>query len=1146
MRSRTSVVALFSVVVAFGTSASGDWPMIGQNPQRTARATEPSRLSSPAITWRHYLGGAVAQGQLISAQVDGVGLNELVFISSGKLVVKRPDDTLLWESAPMGLARIEGIADFNGDGQQEIVASGRPGMVAVFALRDGALRWRTDPADFSPLLGEVRIARLNADMLPDLYVADLAASQLVPRPESMFGYSFAMGFGGGVDMAMGAQRIWQLPTGRDTAQSFQDVLADLNNDGVPELVAFGSRYAYLYNARTGTKIASGGPDPNGGFSLGITLPFGLISTHLVDVDNDGSMDIVGFSNNAYPLPDTSRHVLVMSYDSSRPVGDRLYRRWSRGAPDLMTDAHLFAENTVADLDGDMRPEIVTTFREGARTQTYIFNAATGAVRATIDNASVVGVYSDLNDGQRPVVLVRRGGSLEGYRGIPLTGAALAAPTFTLGDGVVPRYLDNARSLGAGAKTYPITSPLPGAGMRRGIVIVRNNGVESYDVSMGAMPAMAGRYAFPADVTWSTIVPQDNVSVMGQGLLIAQTDGYIVAVDPALRALNQGSVEFPERGVRCGGFYSGAFGLGAIPTAARLDPDVLHSDVVTVDGRGILNRLDVSRASLARPPVTRFQRPGARFPLLESTVAGPVRDLIVSQIGRSVVGLSVDGMREVFRIDAATAEQSISGDTVPLRDGLRTRYAAPVNGTNGLGQITAVDPMATVAWRTAAIATGSSIPGYLAVDELDNDGADDVLVTFNAMKLYSGRTGALLGSSRFTGYAAMPITVRGLMASVTHLFMASAGPPAAATLPRPLVGDFDSTWVYPNTFSATRQFAGVVQCMDGLRVAQARDLNAELTIVPAATFRAGMTPPSVTLAGGRLFATVAEARAASLIPGVLGNVTTTQQLSANQPAVLVGSTDGYLYAVDPCGAAPRLLWALNFRASVGQPILADTDGDGEAEIVVTSADGFLYGVDTQAFAPPMWVHDVDPNDSMATDDIDEVTAPAISVAWAEVPGATAYEWAVFTSAGTAISRNPMDMSNPFTQVAPAIRRVSFADGLRSGGRYFFAVRVIGATGSSPEAVSDGVLYTQGPWRGGDAGVIPLDAPGAVDGAIVDATATRDAGLTDARGGDAGTAPQPGGCGCRVAAKNRNFSGQLTALCAALAALLVRGRRSQRRV
>ncbi len=32
--------------------------------------------------------------------------------------------------------------------------------------------------------------------------------------------------------------------------------------------------------------------------------------------------------------------------------------------------------------------------------------------------------------------------------------------------------------------------------------------------------------------------------------------------------------------------------------------------------------------------------------------------------------------------------------------------------------------------------------------------------------------------------------------------------------------------------------------------------------------------------------------------------------------------------------------------MGEPILADTDGDGRDEIIAPVADGYLYGIDTQ--------------------------------------------------------------------------------------------------------------------------------------------------------------------------------------------------------
>ncbi|MBL8680406.1 MAG: hypothetical protein JNK05_14610 [Myxococcales bacterium] len=1131
---RVACLAALSVVASSQT-ARADWPMIGQNPQRTARASGTARLSRPAIAWRHYLGGSVAPNQLLVENVEGDARNELVFIASGKLVAKRPDDTLLWETAPLGLFRIDGIADFDGDGEREIVATGSPGLVVLVSARSGRLLWRTRPTDFSPRIGEVRIARIDADATPDLYVADMASSQLQPRPESMFGFSFARGFGSGVDD--GSARLWTLPTGRDYAASFNDVVADLDNDGVPEVVAFGTRYAYLYNGRTGQKINATGADTNGGFSLGFALPFGLVTTQVLDVDGDGRLDIVGLSNNTYPLPDNSRHAFVLSYDPSRPAAQRLYVRWSRAAMNLVSDAHEFVEHSAVDLDGDGSIELVTTFREAGSRVTYVLSASTGTVRGSIAGTSLLGVVS-LGATERPVVLVRRGAMIEGYRGAALTSGAVSTPAFTIADGTLPRYVDTSAGLGGSARNLAVTAPLPSNPAQRALVLVRGGAIEVFDPrGSGALTAVA-RYALPADTSAVAVVPQQNVVTMGQGLLVAQSDGYIVVLDPMLRALNQGGTpEFPERGVRSGGFYSGPWGLGPIPTAGRFDSEPVN-DIVTNDGRGVLLRIRAAGASLSVAPRVTWEWRGARFPLLDDENRDGTIDRVVAQESGAIVARMMDGRSEVFRTTAVTSTQAFTGDTVPLR-GASPAYAAPVNGNDGIGQIVAVRA-GSVAWRTTGIATGSSIPGYIAVDRLDADTNDDLLVTFGPMKLYSGASGSLLASSRINTYSAMPITVRGLSSagSITNLFAASGAEPGAVSLASPVSADFDETWRFRAPFGALRVFGAVVQCGTTLKYLQPPEASARLAIVDVATHRTDSAIPSVVLAGGRLFATEAEARAATPIVGSLGNVSTTQDLGDGRVAALVGSTDGFLYAVDPC--ASSLIWSVNFRAGVGQPILADTDGDGLDEVVVTAADGFLYGVDSQAFEPPTAVRDINVGDPAGAADIDETRGQALAAEWTAVAGATGYEYAVFTSGGTAITRNAMTPSNPFIQVRPDVLRASHSEGLRDGGRYFFAVRALGPTGASPEVVSDGTVFYR---------VTPSLDGGGVDAAMPDAqqadsSATSDGGVptidgapsTDA-GRDGGTSPAaPSGCGCRAPAQPRRPTGAIVgvvALCASFA-------------
>ena len=70
--------------------------------------------------------------------------------------------------------------------------------------------------------------------------------------------------------------------------------------------------------------------------------------------------------------------------------------------------------------------------------------------------------------------------------------------------------------------------------------------------------------------------------------------------------------------------------------------------------------------------------------------------------------------------------------------------------------------------------------------------------------------------------------------------------------------------------------------------------------------------------------------------------------AGGPSAVVGGSDGWLYAVDPC--AGTLTFTYDFGAPVGEPVFGDTDGDGLDEIVVSVADGYLYALRN---TPPPW-------------------------------------------------------------------------------------------------------------------------------------------------------------------------------------------------
>src|SRR5262249_21286043 len=106
---------------------------------------------------------------------------------------------------------------------------------------------------------------------------------------------------------------------------------------------------------------------------------------------------------------------------------------------------------------------------------------------------------------------------------------------------------------------------------------------------------------------------------------------------------------------------------------------------------------------------------------------------------------------------------------------------------------------------------------------------------------------------------------------------------------------------------------------------------------------------VVLAGGALFDSRDSAAKAGARTGWLRNASSVASLGNQGPAVIIGSTDGYLYIVEACSMS--LKWAVWLGAPVGEPTVGDVDGDGYDEIMVAAADGYVYGLDHPGiFAP----------------------------------------------------------------------------------------------------------------------------------------------------------------------------------------------------
>ena len=100
--------------------------------------------------------------------------------------------------------------------------------------------------------------------------------------------------------------------------------------------------------------------------------------------------------------------------------------------------------------------------------------------------------------------------------------------------------------------------------------------------------------------------------------------------------------------------------------------------------------------------------------------------------------------------------------------------------------------------------------------------------------------------------------------------------------------------------------------------------------------------SRVLASGQAYADEATAAAAKVGWGQLTSTSIHADLTGDgRPVAVVGSSDGYLYAIDPCSG--DLLFSHDFASAVGEVVFGDSNGDGLDEILVSVADGNLYAL-----------------------------------------------------------------------------------------------------------------------------------------------------------------------------------------------------------
>ncbi len=1029
-------MAVAAGVLLAPPAADADWPVARHDAQRTARTDGTCDITEPVVYWKRYLGGLLTDPAFLVHDVDADGAAEMLMIAGGSAMAKERTDAVVWRTLPLDLTAFAGLVDLDGDGAVELIARSTD-RVYVLAPATGAILW-AEPAGEMGTIGATRLGDVDGDDLPELIILECACCSVISG-NTGFVRSFASGLAT-------PTLLWEFPVARCGGQ---DALTLVDADGAGPLeVLMGDRFELaLLDGATGAELAR---SP----ALGVTVQ--RSQCRAADLDGTGGEELVCVLNLGTDPATNDRKVFALRYQAAT---DELEQVWSRT---LAIDAgELQWVDLVTDADGDGLPEVVVAASDdGADWTTHVMAGDTGATIGTIPGELIVG---SAGVGTGAVLLTSTATHLSGWRLV----AGTLALDWTLLDTDVQLTFDAALAARGSVVRRAATAQM-GSDPLPDLITVKRSApgqLTSYDLAAGD-PAASGSYQFPAQVHAAGMWPIIDPTAAELQLAVARNDGILTLFEAALTPARADD-DASTAALRTGGYYaSGWRRVDDTPRVARIDDGAAR--VLVVDSRGSLVVLDASAGSFAAPPRTLWEIPAASgaavIPGLDGERPGVVCRLLdqppATPPTYSIAAYTGSG-DELWRQPAPRVPDNdlvpgrFDGDGVPdlvFQWGdpgdvlLQTRAISGVDGAT-LWDATPVDPGA------------GRQPAGVAVHDRDGDGRDDVYHQAQLTQILSGADGSEQAASAAGPPYFLPTLIDVDDDAALEVVLHGGNQAVRALdddLGAALFTSADDNRPFP--------YGAVADCGGGRQVlieGSARD-RPRLKVTELAGAEVGVEQ-SFVLAGGALYGTEGEAALSTSLLGQLTSATVHQDLTgAGRPSVVVGSTDGFLYAVDPCARAVDFVHG--FGAAVGEAVFGDSDGDGRDEILVTVADGYLYALRTFAIAAPESALDTDPFSDDPADLADVETRSTLEATWTAVTGATGYEVAVVDSQGAYVTSPPWQAAGSET----TLQMLGLP--LISNEVYRVSVRAIGANGDrSTDTVSDGVRVRFA--AGGDAGGDP---------------------------------------------------------------------------
>jgi hypothetical protein len=895
-----------------GGTHGGTWPTYAHDFQRTSRADGAGQMTAPQVAWTRRMGGVLAAGQAIVADVDLDGRPNVVTIVGGRVTATNPDGTTLWQGALAGTLTVLGVWNLDGVGGNEVVVDTSTG-VEILAGVDGHL--------LTSLAASLPASASFAPIGPQggILIVGMSGAQL-------------MGF----DFRQGTQVTAPVWTQEDEDPSDATV-ADIDGDSQLDLVHSLNAGFQVLDPATGAVEYQEGP-------IG-PLAF-FYSYQLVNVDGAPGLEILAVDSSYVNSPPTGIYLLGVRNGA-------LTTLWSSTAtPSESLGAQYYAvDGAVQDLDSDGVKEAVYSTWDGTTWATQIVDAAQGTAIATIPG-KLVQALADV-DGDGRVEIVVRSNPLA-----DMTPAATGLSVYDFTSRASPPtarswVVANAHMLtsATGGPLAPVVANFdatPGVEMLVGldpqqtgadtsIIVLRGDGttVSTLPVAAGLTPSVL----WEGNALTSATSQADVLTATGDGVAHVLTS-----------SLSQSASFTTGSYTNWMGVYSldASRSMLAMSTSTHdllwLDGTHMHIDGTPYQIADLPGAMDTSAWAATYWPLDPLTYLAGKSPTLVAFVQGAT--------GVTMVGLDTAGV-ETWRTPLAPGTQilppglyaqDLTGDGIP--DPIVSQF-----NINSLESLAVFDGTTGVVVRStplASIATGDQTTTGALVD-VNGDGVPDLVaplhpagevafdLTTNPMSLlwtvsldavtpptYAGTIAALRVDANGSGL----LRFNGNLGSGAYMHISLAGKVVASS-DQGLInldgGDRNGVALVQRTPGAN-VYDLVSAGMEGAALARVRRIAGDTLATVWTEYAAGgtvsLSPPAH--------------------PFALRDPIAVDVDGDGKDEVVLGGDDGWLYALHASDGS--VAFALDLGAPVSHIIAADIDLDPALELVVSLLDGRLVAID----------------------------------------------------------------------------------------------------------------------------------------------------------------------------------------------------------